>query len=99
MTSTPTRPVMHEPTAWLRGALAYVLARIDELDLDLSPSDDVVTTLGPAGAPGDRTCDRCRTDVPMGPLFYVDRLTPRLGVHVVVGLCQVCRDLGRGEVR
>ena len=94
-----TTTAIHEPSAWLRGALAGVLARIDALELDLSPADDVVTTLGPTAGRGDRTCDRCRMYVPQGPPFYVDRFTPRRGVHVVVGLCRVCRDLERGGLR
>lgn len=97
MTSTPTRPVMHEPTAWLRGALADVLARIDALDLE--PGTAVLAPLGRTAGREDRTCDRCRHYVPEGPPFYCDLLIPRPGVHVVVGLCQVCRDLERGEVR
>lgn len=88
-----------EPTAWLRAALAEKLARIDALELPLRPGDVILTTLGKAGGRDDRTCDRCQTYVPKGPLFYVDRFTPRPGVHVVVGLCQVCRDLERGCVR
>lgn len=92
MSTTYTK---HEPTSWMRTAVAATLRRIDSLDVERDTT--IVCTLGRTAGREDRTCDRCRHYVPIGPPFYVDMIQPRPGVHIVVGLCQVCRDLERGE--
>lgn len=84
----------HEPTAWMRTAIAATLRRIDSLDVETDAV--IVAPMGRTTGRDDRTCDRCRHYVPIGPPFYVDMIVPRPGVHIVVGLCQVCRDLERG---
>lgn len=95
--SARTALAVHEPTAWLRGAVTRALAVVDSLDLPAETS--VVAPLGRTGGRDDRTCDRCGRYVPEGPAFHAHLVVPRPGVHLVVGLCQGCRDLERGERR
>lgn len=91
MTTTHTN---HEPTAWMRSAVAAKLRQIDSLDVETGTT--IVCPMGRTAGREDRTCDRCRHYVPEGPPFYVDTIRPRPRVHIVVGLCQVCRDAERG---
>lgn len=90
---TTSPPPIHEPSAWLRGAVARRLAVIDQLT-DLPEHDDIlIGPLGRAGTPGsreDRTCDRCRQYTPPGGKFHPLPVHPRPDVLLVGGLCARC---------
>lgn len=90
MSTTTHAP--HEPSAWLRGAVARRLAVIDQLT-DLPERDIIVGPLGRAGTPGsreDRTCDRCRQYTPPGGKFHPLPVQPRPDVVLIGGLCARC---------
>lgn len=98
MTTTTAAP--HEPSAWLRDTAARRLAQIDALNLDAQGAVIVAPLMGSVtalGEPADRTCDRCSTYVPQGQDYFPGPVVPRVGVVLIMGLCQTCRDLEVGQ--
>lgn len=95
-TTTATRAPW-EPSAWLRDAISKRHKQIRTIHTN-RPGDLVVAPLGPKTAHGareDRTCDRCRTYVPPGPLFYVHAFPAAPALVLIVGLCRDCHQLER----
>jgi len=94
MTPTKTSTVTHEPSAWLRAAVARRVRQVRGHGLDPSRADPlIVAPLGRTGAPGsreDRECDRCRSYTPQGDLFYPFGFQPLPGLLLVGGLCAAC---------
>lgn len=88
-TKKPTRRLLNEPSAWLRGALAAFQNDPDirvVLELYRRRGCVLVTTLGS----GDRTCDRCKVDVSEGPTFWPFMLSPEPDLICIIGLCDAC---------
>lgn len=83
----------HEGSLWLRQVAAELLARLDERGLlPVASAAVVVAPIHPArpGEREDRTCDRCRTWVRPGDLFFPFTYAPVTGVMLTGGLCQTC---------
>lgn len=90
--SAPNALAPHEPTAWLRTAVAQRMALIDQMT-DLPEHGVIVGPLGrPTGldSPEDLTCDRCRAYCPNGDGFWAFHVRPRHDVALIAGLCAVC---------
>lgn len=85
--------VITEPTSWCRMTAAR---RVRELERQI-PADAVAVVqlsgrVAPRGSTEDRTCDRCRTYVPPGPLFWCAiYMVGRF--RFVLGLCTDCARL------
>lgn len=80
-----------EPSWWCRTTASR---RARELSPTTSPSDRVVVAQlsgrpTRTGSAEDRTCDRCRTYVPPGALFWCAIYMHR-GFRFVLGLCTDC---------
>lgn len=85
--------IVREPTAWLRGRAGERVREICAMGLDPDGTTTIVVPLGRSGRIGsreERTCDRCRTYVPVGTLFYPVAHHPAKSVFVVGGLCASC---------
>jgi hypothetical protein len=83
-----------EPSAWLRGEYTRIAAR-PEVRAALGRGMQVLVPIWPgsAFAPSDvedRTCDRCRTYVPMGQKLWVFKQEPEYGLTVLGALCTPC---------
>lgn len=89
-------PADHEGTAWLRGVTADAERRAREAQAAVHIPYAAIVSIGPPTFPGtreDRTCDRCRTFVAEGTLFWTFVQSRRGGVFIVGGLCDECREL------
>ncbi len=82
-----------EYSAWLRGERTRASAR-PEVRALMRAQVAVVVPLGT----GDRACDRCGTDTPVGEQFYLFMCHPEPGLHVVGGLCAGCERLEGGPL-
>lgn len=98
----PKHRIIHEPSAWMRGAVAARVRQIEAQlkDIDTSAYGAIVAPFGRTGALGsraDRSCDRCFAYVPPGKTLYlfVHQPTPR--IFLCGGLCSACeaKELGR----
>jgi hypothetical protein len=94
--------IIHEPSAWLRGAAATRVRQISARlkDIDASAYGAIVAPLGRTGALGsraDRSCDRCNTYVPPGRTLHLFVFQPTPRIHLIGGLCPACeaKELGR----
>lgn len=104
--STNATGVPHEPSAWLRNRLNEIESTLrcvmgDQVEV-VGQLPTYLVPLGPMGTVGsweERTCDRCRTYVPVGQSFYPIALAPLPYLVVTGGLCPACADLERGPVR
>jgi hypothetical protein len=87
--------IIHEPSAWLRGAAATRVRQINARlkDIDTSAYGAIVAQLGRTGALGsreDRSCNRCGTYVPPGRTLYLSVYQPTPRIHLCCGLCASC---------
>jgi hypothetical protein len=87
--------IIHEPSAWMRGAAAKRARQIGEQlkGIDTSAYGAIVSLLGRTGPPGsreDRECDRCRRFVPKGDLLHLFTYQPTPQIHLAGGLCGSC---------
>lgn len=92
---TRCETMIHECSAWMRGAAATRVRQISAQlkDIDTSAYGAIIAPLGRTGAPGsraDRSCDRCDSYVLEGDLLhmFVYQATPR--IHLAGGLCSSC---------
>lgn len=89
-------PADHEGTAWLRRVTADAERRAREAQAASRIPHAAVVSIGPPTFPGtreDRTCDRCRTFVAEGVVFWTFTQCRPGGVYIVGGLCDECREL------
>jgi hypothetical protein len=96
----PEHRILHEPSAWLRGAAAKRVRQINAAVTDVEAYGAIVSPLGRTGAPGsraDRSCDRCNTYVPPGRTLHLFTYQPTPRIHLCCGLCPQCeaREVGR----
>jgi len=89
--------VLHEPSAFLRGAAATRVRQINAQlkDIDTSSYGAIVAPLGRTGALGsraDRSCDRCDTYVPPGRTLHLFVYQPTPRIHLCAGLCGRCAE-------
>lgn len=83
----------HEASMWLREAARQVLSTVQATGLlSQAGNTTVVAQLKPsrAGAPSDRTCDRCGHYVPQDSDLYTFALDAAPRVILTGGLCQQC---------
>jgi hypothetical protein len=91
--AAPEHRIIHEPSAWLRGAAAKRVRRIENLHLDASSYGVIVSPLGRTGPPGsrtDRSCDRCSSYVPQSGTLHLFVYQPTPRIHLCGGLCASC---------
>lgn len=96
-------PDNHEPSSWLRGALARRAAELAGL-VSLTSTPVVLAPLtGPpigSGTAADRTCDRCSVFVPSHRKFLTMAAWCDPRIILVIGLCKSCGEregIGGGE--
>jgi hypothetical protein len=87
--------IIHEPSAWMRGAAAKRVRQISAQlkGIDTSAYGAIVSPLGWTGAPGsraDRSCDRCFRYVREGDLLHLFTYQPTPQIHLIGGLCGRC---------
>jgi hypothetical protein len=87
--TTTAAPV--EPSAWLRQRIADRVARVRSLGLDPDRRDPlIVAPLGRTGGRHERTCDRCQTYTPVGPMFWTRAIPAAAGLVLIAGMCTPC---------
>jgi len=85
--------VLHEPSAWMRGAAAKRVRQINAAVTDAPAFALIVAPLGRSGPPGsreDRECDRCGRYVPEGDLLHLIAYQPTALILLCAGLCTSC---------
>lgn len=84
----------HEPSAWLRAAVASALASLPPRPRGrgvlVGYLTDPAASLFESRERWERSCDRCGLWTPPGPPFWLLRLAPRPGVVLLGGLCEAC---------
>jgi len=98
--ASKTSVAQHEPSAWLRGAVAKRVRQINAAVADVKAFGAIVAPLGRTGPPGsraDRECDRCGRYVPCGDLLYLFAFAATPRIHLAGGLCGRCEatEVGR----